>query len=104
MNRLPNRELVSVIAASADDPSIKKLVAEAARTARTEWCSQCDQHGGNNGRLCRPGGIHYCRVLAAHIAGKISDTHLIAVQTTLGTPVPIPETFLRLEPWPMPFN
>jgi hypothetical protein len=91
--------MTPVIAVSPDDPLIKKLVAEAARAARTEYCSWCQQHGGSDGRLCRPDGIHYSRVLAAHIAGKITDAHLIAVQTTLGSRAPIPEKPLQLEAW-----
>ena len=91
--------LHSVITASAGDKLVKNLVAEAARTARTEYCSTCNQHGGNNGRLCAPTGIHYGRVLAAHIAGKVSDAHLIAVQTTLGSQAPVQEKLLQLEAW-----
>jgi hypothetical protein len=91
--------LATVTAASPDDLVIKRLVAEAARAGCTEYCSWCRRHGGGDGQLCRPGGIHYCRVLAAHIAGKISDAQLIAVQVTLGSGAPIPEKLLQLEPW-----
>lgn len=88
-----------VIGGGPDSELARKLVAEAARTACGEYCSWCQQSGGNNGRLCAAHGIHYCRVLAAHIAGKISDAHLAAVQVTLGSHSPIPEKLLSLEPW-----
>lgn len=76
-----------------------QLVAEAARKACTEYCSWCQRTGGYNGRLCAADGIHYCRILAAHIAGKISNAHLEAVQAALGSPAPVPEKLLNLEPW-----
>jgi hypothetical protein len=91
--------IATIIAASPGDPLVKNLVAEAVRTACIEYCSWCQRRGGQNGRLCTLSGIHYCRVLAAHISGKISDTHLVAVQITLESHAPIPEKLLSLEPW-----
>lgn len=94
-------DIALVIGGGPDSALARKLVAEAARTACGEYCSWCQQSGGNNGRLCAAYGIHYCRVLAAHIAGKISDAHLVAVQVTLGSRSPIPEKLLSFEPWPV---
>ncbi len=92
-------DTATVINGSPDDALIKKLASEAARTARTEYCSWCQQRGGSNGLLCRANGVHYCRLRAAHQAGKISDTHMIAVQIVLGSPAPHPEKLLKFEPW-----
>ncbi len=90
--------LASMITASPSDLLIKKLVAEAARIARTEDCSWCTQLGGSNGLLCRSNGVHYCRVLAAHAAGKVSDSHLAAAQVVLGSPAPHREMLLVFQP------
>lgn len=90
-------ELATLIAASPGDPLIVNLAAEAAQASRTEYCSWCTQHGGSNDLLCRPNGVHYCRIAAAHQAGKISDAHLVAVQVVLGSPAPHREMLLIFE-------
>src|SRR5260370_3966051 len=92
-------EITTLITGWTDDLGFKKLVAEAARMARTEYCSWCTQHGGSNGMPCRSNGVHYCRVLAAHAAGTIGATHLLAAQVALGSPAPHREMLLVFEPW-----
>lgn len=91
-------EVTSVTTASPDDPLTRKLAAEAAQAARTEYCSWCTQRGGSNGQLCRSNGVHYCRIVAAHQAGIVSDAHLIAVQIVLGSSAPHREMLLVFEP------
>jgi len=73
-------------------------VAEAARAGVLLWCSWCNAHGGANGRLCTPGGIHYARIADARIAGKLTDTHLAAVMARMETMMPRPEHMVRLLP------
>ncbi len=89
--------LAEIINASPDEPHVKTLVEQAAILSCTEWCSACNAHGGPGGRLCKPYGIHYGRVLAAHIARKITDAQLVAVQIALGSSAPVADKLLRLE-------
>ncbi len=88
--------VAKVVSASPGESHVRELVEQAAIVSCTEWCSFCNAHGGQNGVLCKPRGIHYCRVLAAYIAGKVGDAQLAAVQVSLGSPAPIPEMLLRL--------
>lgn len=73
------------------------LLAEAARAGTTEFCSACQTAG--DGKPCKPSAVHYGRILAAYLAGKISDAHLAAVHEMAGTRAPIPERLLRFESW-----